>query len=102
MKPADAREQLVHVGAALTSLKSKGNLLGDIAWSREVEEAFFAASCAELPEPTYEVDLDGLNDENARLGALAETIEGDEPIPCFLRSAVLSAVDRNRLLLAAG
>lgn len=102
MKREEAREQLALVSEALGALKSKGNLLEDIAWSRDVEEAFFAAGCEELPEPTYEIDRDALNDENTRLGALADRVEGDEPIARFLRSAVLSAVDRNRLLLAAG
>lgn len=102
MRSEDAREQLSRVSRALTSLKSKGNLLDDIAWSRDVEEAFFASGCTELPAPEYDVARDALDDENARLAALARSIEGDEPIPRFLRSAVLSAVDRNRLLLAIG
>ncbi len=102
MRADDASELVGRVSDALTALKSKGNLLDDIGWSRDVEEAFFAAGLTELPAPRYDVDRAGLNDENARLGALAETIEGDEPIPRFLRSAVLSAVDRNRLLLAVG
>ena len=102
MSPGAAREQLLRVSEALTSLKSKGNLLDGIAWSRDVEEDFFAAKCTKLPAPSYEIDRDALNDENARLVALAREIEGDEPIPRFLRSAVLSAVDRNRLLLAIG
>lgn len=102
MKADDAGEQLSRVSAALTSLKSKGNLLDDIAWSRDVEEEFFASKCKKLPAPKYNVDRDALNDESARLRTLAESIEGDEPIPRFLRSAVLSAVDRNRMLLALG
>ena len=102
MKADDAKEQLSRVSAALTSLKSKGNLLDDIAWSRDVEEEFFASKCKKLPAPKYEVDRDALNDESARLDALAKSIDGDEPIPRFLRSAVRSAVDRNRMLLALG
>ena len=87
---------------ALTSLKSKGNLLEDIAWSRDVEERFFAAKCGQLPEPEYAIDHDALEDESARLERLARSIEGDEPIPTYLRSAVRSAVDRNRLLTSVG
>lgn len=102
MRADDAREQLGRVSDALTSLRSKGNLLDGIAWSREVEEDFFAAKCTKLPAPTYEIDRDALNDESARLASLARNIEGDEPIPRFLRSAVMTAVDRNRLLLAIG
>lgn len=93
---------LERVAEALTRLRSKGNLLDDIAWPRSVEEAFFASQCRKLPTPTYDIDRDALEDENVRLGALAETCAGDEPISVFLRGAVLSAVDRNRMLLAAG
>lgn len=96
------RELLARVSKALGSLKSKGNLLDDIAWSRDVEEAFFAADAQELPAPTYDVDRDALRDESARLEALASSIDGDDPVPTYLRAAVRSAVDRNRLLLAIG
>ncbi|HVH42518.1 MAG TPA: tyrosine/phenylalanine carboxypeptidase domain-containing protein [Labilithrix sp.] len=98
----DARELLERVTRALTALKSKGNLLDDIAWSRDVEEAFFASKCTKLPEPTYAIDHDALEDESARLEELARSIEGDEPIPVYLRAAVRSAVDRNRLLTTVG
>lgn len=102
MKADDARELLERVSTALTSLKSKGNLLEDIAWPRTVEEEFFASKCTRLPRPIYTVDTDALRDESARLERLAQSIEGDEPIPHYLRSAVRSAVDRNRLLLSMG
>ena len=94
METERARELLERVSVALTSLKSKGNLLEGIAWSREIEEAFFASSCEELPRPTYSIDRDALDDESSRLERLARTIEGDGPIATFLRCAVRSAVDR--------
>ena len=102
MRLEDAKEQLARVSEALTSLKSKGNLLEEIAWSRDLEEEFFAGKCKELPQPQYRVDRDALEDESKRLEKLAKSIDGDEPIPKFLRSAVRSAVDRNRLLLTLG
>lgn len=98
----DARDLLERVSKALTTLRSRGNLLEGIAWSREVEERFFASKCMRLPEPEYAIDRDALEDEDARLEVLARSIEGDEPIPSYLRAAVRSAVDRNRLLLAIG
>ncbi len=102
MRAEHARELLEHVSRALTSLKSKGNLLEDIAWSRQVEEEFFASNCSRLPRPVYEIDRDALEDESRRLERLASSIEGDEPIASYLRSAVRSAVDRDRLILAIG
>lgn len=102
MRVDAAAEQLGRVSEAPTRLKSKGNLLDDLAWSRDIEEQFFASQCGQLPAPRYDVDRAALNDENARLEALAASIEGDEPITRFLRAAVRSAVDRNRLLLALG
>jgi uncharacterized protein (TIGR02421 family) len=97
-----ARDLLERVNGALVTLKSKGNLLEDIAWSRDVEERFFARKCGELPCPSYAVDKAALADESAELERLARSIEGDEPIPTYLRAAVRSAVDRNRLLGAIG
>jgi uncharacterized protein (TIGR02421 family) len=105
MRFEDAKVQLGRVSEALTSLKSKGNLLEEIAWTRDIEEEFFAAKCKKLPQqPEYRLDRHALEDESARLQALAASIAGadDEPIARFLRNAVLTAVDRNRLLLALG
>ena len=102
MKTEHARELLERVARALGALRSKGNLLDELAWPREVEERFFASRCEELPEPVYAVDRDALEDESKRLEELAASIDGDEAIPTFLRSAVRSAVDRNRLILTMG
>lgn len=102
MKKAAAEELLSRVATALGALKSRGNLLEDIAWSRAVEEEFFASKCAKMPAPVYDIDRDALEDESKRLSALAGSIEGEEPIPVYLRKAVMSAVDRNRMLLAMG
>ena len=93
-----ARELLEQVSAALAAPKTKGNLLEDIAWSRDVEEAFFASGCTKEPEPVYTVDRDALDDQSKRLEQVARGIDGDEPIPTYLRATVLSAVDRNRLV----
>jgi uncharacterized protein (TIGR02421 family) len=101
-KIEELRGLLERVSNALSSLRSNGNLLEDLAWPREVEDAFFASSCTELPKPTYAVDLAALEAESARLRELASSIEGDEAVPTFLRAAVCSAVDRNRLLGAMG
>lgn len=102
MTAARVRDQLERVSTALGALKSKGNLLEDIAWSRDVEERFFAAKCHKLPTPEYSIDRRALDDESRALDALARTIDGDDPIPTFLRAAVRSAVDRNRMLIAVG
>jgi uncharacterized protein (TIGR02421 family) len=98
-----ARELLARVSEALTAPGLKGNLLDDIAWSRDVEERFFAARCDKLPDPTYvPADRAALDEQNAHFEGLAKSIVGDEPIPTFLRNAVRSAVDRNRMIAAVG
>jgi uncharacterized protein (TIGR02421 family) len=102
VKEEQARDLLAHVGKALGVAGAKTNLLDDIAWGRDVEERFFAAKCQKLPDPAYEVDRQALDDESARLEGLAVGIEGEEPIAVWLRAALRSAVDRNRMLGAVG
>ncbi len=102
MKATAARELLTRVTTALASLSTDGNLLSGIGWPREVEERFFERGEAVLPDPTYDVDRTALDRENADLARLVTQIEGDEPIPAWLREVVRGAIDRNRLLLARG
>jgi uncharacterized protein (TIGR02421 family) len=102
MTPERARQLLHRVTEALGASGAKANLLDDIAWPREIEEKFFADHCQKLPEPVYSINRGALDDESARFEKLASSIEGDEPIPTFLRNAVRSAVDRNRLVAAVG
>ena len=59
MNEERAREGIKHVTQALTASKT-GALLDELAWSREVEERFFASDATELPTPTYAVDHEGL------------------------------------------
>lgn len=102
MNRAQAERLLARVSPALSSLRSKGNLLEDIAWPRTVEQRFFAKRGRELPAPVYEVDRDALTSESRDLARIERSIEGDEPIAVFLRAAARSAVERNALLLALG
>lgn len=102
MNAEAARALLATVNAALGAIETKRNLLDHIAWPRDVEDRFFAAGASALPEVEYVVDRDAMNAENAELARLAIGIEGDEPIAVWLRAAITSAIDRNRLLLAAG
>ncbi len=102
MRTHAARALLEKVSTTLESLTSDGNLLSGIGWPRDVEERFFAAGASSLPDPTYEVDHHRFDRENADLARLEREIEGDEPIPTWLRSVVHGAIDRNRLLLARG
>jgi len=102
MHPHAARALLERVSASLESLESDNNLLSGIGWPRDVEERFFANGANALPDPTYEVDRATFNRQNAELARLACEIEGDEPIPTWLRAVVEGAIDRNRLLLARG
>jgi len=97
-----ARALLERVSGALEAMSSDGNLLSGIGWPRDVERRFFAHGATRLPDPEYDVDRAGLDRENADLERLERSIDGDEPIPTWLREVVRGAVDRNRLLLARG
>jgi len=98
----DARGLLERVNGSLAALTSEGNLLSGIGWTRDVEERFFASGATELPDPVYEADRHAFDRENAELSRLAAEVEGDEPIPVWLRRVIHGAIDRNRLLLARG
>ncbi len=102
MVPAAARQALDRVSGVLGSLTTKSNLLEEVAWSREVEEKFFAGGASELPHVTYEVARPALEAEIATLAGVQASIEGDGAIPDFLRNVLQSNVDKCRLLLAIG
>ena len=94
---------LAEVSAVLASIKTKGGILDDIAWPRDVEERFFAAQCARLPDPEYPApDRDRLDDEIATLDRARASIEGDGAVADWLRAVLASSIDRNRLLAAVG
>lgn len=95
-------QHLLEVASKALGGVSKANLLDDIGWSRDVEERFFASGGHELPSIEYEVDRHALEEENLAIADAERLVEGDEPIPVWLRAALGSARDRNRLLLAAG
>jgi uncharacterized protein (TIGR02421 family) len=100
--PVSTRQALDLVSDALGSIQTKANLLEEVAWSREVEERFFESHATELPRVTYAVDRPALENEIVTLGAVQASVEGEEPIPRFLRGVLQSNIDRNRLLLATG
>ena len=97
-----ARQALDRVSAVIGSLTTKSNLLEEVAWSREVEEQFFAGGASELPKVTYDVPRHALEAEIATLAAAQTSIDGEGAIPDFLRNALQSNVDKCRLLLAIG
>jgi len=96
------KELLATVTSALGALKSPSNLLEDIGWPRDVEARFFAQKASKLPEVAYTFDRAALEKDNAELAGVERRIKADAPIPAWLAAVVRSAIDRNRLLLAAG
>src|SRR5580692_7594467 len=104
--PSRARELVGRVAHALAEHRKKGYLLDQIAWPRDVEERFFAASAGALPEVAYAIDREGLEAHLADLSALAADIDRrggkEEPIAAWLRRVVASQMDADRLALAAG
>ena len=98
----NVRALLDRVGRVVAGRRRSARLLEEIAWPREVEEAFFAAGAARLPEVRYDVDRAELEDGTAQLGAVRTEIAGDDPISSWLRATLGSLIDGARLVLAAG
>jgi hypothetical protein len=101
---ADERihRMLAHAEASVAAVTTKGSLLETIAWSREVEETFFAERGERLPRPRYVVAGDALNGEIRRFEQARRAVDGRGPVATWLRALLRSMVDRNRLLLAVG
>jgi uncharacterized protein (TIGR02421 family) len=97
-----ARELLARTTQALTEHKKSAILLEQIAWPRAVEERFFAAGAAELPEVETRVDRHASEARVAALDAVARSIEGDDSIAAWLRRVIESQIDTDRLLLCVG
>src|SRR4051812_25609458 len=85
--PANDRSltQLSRVCDALESRKARAKLLEEIAWPRDVEEAFFAAGAQRLPEVRYAIDREAMARQTAELDRIEKSIEGDDPIASWLR-----------------
>ncbi len=95
-------EQIARVGRVLGERRNKGKLLEEIAWPREVEEAFFASGATRLPTIDHAIDREGIGAQVAELAAIEGSIEGDDSIAGWLRATVRSLIDGNELLLAVG
>ena len=95
-------EQLARVGRVLGERKNKGKLLEEIAWSREIEETFFASGATRLPTVEYRIDRDAVADQVAELGRIEASIEGEDTVATWLRATVRSLIGGNELLLAIG
>ena len=93
---------LAHVTKVLGSHLGGANLLGEIAWSRHVEEEFFRKRARALPRATYAMDRAAIGREIRRIREATRVIEGDGPVSAWLRSALDSTRDRGRLMQAAG
>lgn len=96
------RNLALHTEQALRGVRSKGSLLENLAWPREVEEEFFAHRGERLPKPKYAVPRHALARELTELEHARRGIPGAAPVPTFLRNVLGSMADRNRLLLAVG
>jgi len=102
MNAAATKASLDLVSAALEASDIKANLLEEVAWSREVEEKFFADGAAVLPRVSYPVDRPALEGEAKKLAAVQASIAGDDAVGHFLRGVLQSNIDKCRLLLATG
>jgi uncharacterized protein (TIGR02421 family) len=95
-------EQLARIGRVLGERRNKGKLLEDIAWPREVEEAFFASGATRLPAVEYAIDRDAIRAQVTELAEIEASIQGEDAVAGWLRATVRSHLDGSELLLAAG
>ena len=98
----EAEAALAYVSGIIAGLRKGANLLDEIAWPRTTEEAFFRARARTLPEVTYEIDRDAIEDEATMLTRAIAELEGEGPVAIWLRDVLGSARDRGRLLRAVG
>jgi uncharacterized protein (TIGR02421 family) len=76
-------------------------ILRTLAWTADVEEAFFAAGARELPRPSYRVSPD-VKTALDRLRELQTRITGDNEVERFLRDTAGSLATAARMLLDVG
>jgi uncharacterized protein (TIGR02421 family) len=92
----------VWLGRVLDARKTRTRLLEEIAWPREVEEAFFAGGEGRLPVVESRVDRDGIVGHVALLRDTEKRIDGDDALASWLRATVRSLIDGDLLLLSIG
>ncbi|MBK6692257.1 MAG: maleylacetoacetate isomerase [Myxococcales bacterium] len=99
----DARDAiLTRALEVLEPIAQRTRFLESIGWSREVEEAFFAANAERLPEPSYDIDTSFCEESIANATALLGELQGDHVLLRWLRDQCESFIDANRMLLAVG
>ena len=76
-------------------------ILRSIAWTLEVEKAFFAAGACELPRPQYRIAPE-VAPALERLRALQGRLTGDNEVERFLRETAGTLATAARMLLAVG
>lgn len=96
------REQLARLSRVLGERKNKGKLLDEIAWPREIEEAFFASGATRMPVIEYAIDRESIAAQVAELARVETSIAGEDAVAGWLRATVRSLIDGNELLLAVG
>jgi uncharacterized protein (TIGR02421 family) len=76
-------------------------ILRSLAWTADVEQAFFAAGARELPRPVYRVSPD-VAPALERLRALHARVTGDNEVERYLRETTGTLATAARMLLAVG
>ncbi len=102
MRRDEAEALLSTVTGALSQVRVPSNLLDDLAWPGGLEAEFVAGGASRSPAPVYAFDREGLAEDVKELTRVADAIEGDAPIPTWLRAVVRGTIDKDRLLLAVG
>jgi uncharacterized protein (TIGR02421 family) len=102
MRPELRDAILAKVQRTVGPLAAGLELLGQIGWSRAVEEEFFAAGASRLPKPEYTIDRQAAREAADVLDRVHAELNGEHVLLDWLRATVRSFSDGYRMLAAVG
>jgi uncharacterized protein (TIGR02421 family) len=92
---------LREVSAEIGEAKRIVRVIPTLAWSEQVEHAFFARGAKELPKPSYNVPAN-VPEAQTKFQELARRLTGDNEIERFLRETCVALETAARMLVSIG
>ena len=99
---ARCQDLLLRVSARILEAQRPVRVLRALAWSADVERAFFAAGASEPPRPAYQIPVPEIAASLETFRGLKGEVTGDNGIERFLRDTCDSFATAARMLLAVG